>query len=397
MRGTNRPYLYPVDHLRAGAALLVLIYHSTQLISLAMAPGTGLGSAESWLYSLNPMKTLILEGHTGVALFMVLSGFIFTVGMLGEDARYRPYLRNRVLRIYPLYLVLLLVGVSTAGSAFDLGIFVRAVLPLANFGPIAIGGAWGAMFWAVAIEVQFYLIFPFLLSFLNRRGPRALLQIIAAMVLLRGLAVLADPVGVDLNSLTYYSLVGRLDQFLLGMLAAWVFTRHRRALTVPTLVASAVAITALLWGFNQLHGYADPQWWRVVWVDLEGAAWALCIGSYVSVFERSAGRISRVLAKVGETSYSIYLLHFVVIGWIVANDSLWIRIGGPVTSAMATGLLVVAPATVAAAFLTYHAIEKPFLALRGTYRGRLADVPQPFRPVHDTEGPVPGHEVPVRG
>ncbi|WP_407341737.1 acyltransferase family protein [Pengzhenrongella phosphoraccumulans] len=328
MRGSNRPYLYPVDHLRAAAALLVLIYHSTQLISLAMAPDAGLGSSARWLFSLNPLKTVILEGHTGVALFMVLSGFIFTVGMLGENARYGPYIRNRALRIYPLYLVLLLVGVSATGSSFDLGVFVRAVLPLANFGPIAIGGAWGAMFWAVAIEVQFYLVFPFLLSFLNKRGPRALLEIIAAMMLLRALAVLANPAGVDLNALTYYSLVGRLDQFLLGMLAAWLYSRHRGSLTVPTLLASGAAVTALLWGFNQLHGYADPQWWRIVWVDLEGAAWAVFIASYVSVFERSAGRFSRLLARLGETSYSIYLLHFVVIGWIASDDSLWIRLGG---------------------------------------------------------------------
>jgi peptidoglycan/LPS O-acetylase OafA/YrhL len=366
VRGGNRAYLYPVDHLRAFAVIMVVLYHSTQILR-PVATGEAPGSGPDWLYSRNPLATFVFEGHSGVALFMVLSGFIFTIGTLGREITYRPFLRNRLLRIYPLYLLLLLVGTSALSSGFDVMMFLRGLLPISNFGPIASGGVWGMMFWAVAVEMQFYLIFPFLIKMLNRNGPRALLAIIGIMVVLRVLAVLSNPAGVDVNGLTYYSLVGRLDQFLLGMLTAWVYTHHRSRLGWPLLAIAALLVPTMLWVFNQLHGYTSGAAWRTVWPDMEGAVWAGFIGAYVAVFERSRSRLSRVLAGLGEFTYSIYLLHFVVITVVVTHPQLLIGLGGGVASAFLTGLLVVLPLVIAISWLSFRAIERPFLDLRGQY------------------------------
>lgn len=371
MRGSNRPYLYPVDHLRAGAAILVLTYHSTKIIAAKIDPTVGDGNVGGWLYSLNPIKTFILEGHSGVALFMVLSGFIFTVGMLGEGIRYGSFLRNRALRIYPLYLLLLFVGMSSSSTNFNLTNLAWAVFPVASFGPVPGVSWWGAMFWTVAVEVQFYLIFPLLFRLLSRSGPVVLLRMIAAMITLRGLAFFVDPAAMNMNGMTYDSIIGRLDQFLLGMIAAWVYTKRRRIFSMPVLALSATLAVFMLWAFDQLHGYAEPQqWWRVVWVDIEGLVWALFLGSYVNLFERFTGGVSRLAAKIGEMSYSIYLLHVVVVGLVLTQPRMWVHVGGPVASAAATGLLVVLPITLAISFLTYNGIEKPFLTMRGNYHRR---------------------------
>ena len=374
MRGGNRAYLYPVDHLRAFAVIMVVLYHSTQIlrpVATGEAPGTG----PDWLYSTNPLQTFVFEGHTGVALFMVLSGFIFTIGTLGRDVAYLPFLRNRLLRIYPLYLLLLLVGVSAASRDFDLVTFLRGLLPISNFGPIAVGGVWGMMFWAVAVEMQFYLVFPFLIRMLNRTGPRALVALIAVMVVIRTLAVASDP-GLDVNGLTYYSLVGRLDQFLLGMLVAWVYTRHRDRLGWPVLLVSAALVPTMLWVFNQLHGYTGGGAWRVIWTDVEGVVWAGFIGAYVALFERSRSRLSRLLAGLGELTYSVYLLHFVVITVVVNHPGFLVPLGGAVSSAFVTGLVVVLPVVVAISVLTFRAVERPFLDLRGRYVS-AATAPRP--------------------
>ncbi|GHS85487.1 acyltransferase [Actinomycetota bacterium] len=375
MRSANRPYMYTVDHLRAGAAILVLLYHATRNVTERMDPALTAQSAQAWMYSKNPAVTVILEGHTGVALFMVLSGFIFTVGTNGEEVRYWPYLHNRLLRIYPLYAAILVVGLSASPTELNLKTLALAVFPIGNLSTLSELGWWGAMFWAVAVEVQFYLVFPFLLRFLNRRGPLTLVKIICAMLVLRSLAVLSQPGAIDINHMTYSSLAGRLDQFILGMLAAWAFTNHRRVFSSLTLALSAVAAVAMMWVFNQTHWFADPQASRVIWVDIEGLIWATFIASYVAVFERFRGRATRLLAKLGETSYSIYLLHVVVIGWIVAHPGMWIHVGGSVTSGFATGALVVLPLTVVVAFFTYNGIEKPFLSMRGTYRKQI-DTPE---------------------
>ena len=70
---------------------------------------------------------------------------------------------------------------------------------------------------------------------------------------------------------------------------------------------------------------------------------------------------------MGERSYSLYLLHFVVVTLVATHDQLWVRVGGPVTTAAATGLLVVLPATLALSWLTFASVEQPFLRMRGTY------------------------------
>ncbi|MCW2524972.1 MAG: Acyltransferase, partial [Frankiales bacterium] len=111
MRSANRRYLYPVDHLRFYAATVVVFYHSTQLISQQVARRRHLPVA-AWPFSRNPLKTVIFEGHTGVALFMVLSGFIFTIGTLDREVFYGRFMANRFLRIYPLYLVLVFIALS---------------------------------------------------------------------------------------------------------------------------------------------------------------------------------------------------------------------------------------------------------------------------------------------
>jgi len=365
LRSSNRAYLYPVDQLRAAAAILVVLYHSTQLISSQALYGRSFSSSD-WLYSQNPLKTIVFEGHTGVALFMVLSGFIFTVGTLGKDVSYASFLRNRLLRIYPLYLLMLLVGATTLASRFDLGDFLRALFPLASFGPLTYAAPWGAMFWAVAVEVQFYLVFPLLLKLLNRGGPVVLMRIIAVAAMFRLLAWMVNP-KVDLNALTYFSLVGRIDQFLFGMLAAVVFVHYRNVLKLPLLATSTVAAVAMLWVFNQLHGFAQPAGWRVLWVDVEGLVWASFIASYVSVLEQRRGLLARGIAAIGERSYSVYLLHFIIVTWVAFRAHIFIPVGNPVTGAVVTGALVVVPIATLAGFVSFAGIERPFLTLRGRY------------------------------
>lgn len=395
MRSTNRPYLYPVDALRALAAMLVVLYHSTQLVSARIAhPGRNF-SLSDWPYSRNPLKTLVYEGHTGVALFMVLSGFIFTNGTLGRHIQYRSFLVNRLLRIYPLYLILVVLALSLAPRSFTLSALIQTVLPLASFGgPLVVGGAWGAMFWAVSVEFQFYLIFPLLLSLLNRFGPSVLVRLIAAFAVLRVLAVVGTP-ALNINNIFYFSIIGRIDQFLFGMLIAWVYMRHRSWLGVPVLVLSSVSALAMLWAFNQLHGYAHPAAWRAVWTDVEGAVWALFVGSFTHVFTHRRGLVMRASAAVGTTSFSIYLLHFVVVSRIASTSGWPLHWAGPVSSAFLTGVLLVVPVVLAVAFITYQSIERPFLALRLQYldpadRHPLdppVEPPDPFLPAAETAPP----------
>jgi peptidoglycan/LPS O-acetylase OafA/YrhL len=76
----NRTYFPAIDQLRGFAATLVLFYHGLRLIGPHLGNSVESSSSNSWISSFNPFVALIEEGHTGVAMFIVLSGFILSLG-----------------------------------------------------------------------------------------------------------------------------------------------------------------------------------------------------------------------------------------------------------------------------------------------------------------------------
>jgi peptidoglycan/LPS O-acetylase OafA/YrhL len=368
VKSTNREYLPAVDHLRAAAAVLVVLYHCAQLLRSPSAGSPSFDPGSDWVYTVNPLQTIVTEGHSGVALFMVLSGFILTTGTLGRPIEYGRFLRNRLLRVGPLFVVLLLFAAASASFAFSLTGVLQTILGFATFPGGFTAGPFALVLWTVGVELQFYVVFPLLARLLNERGTRSLLLLLACVAALRTLALLTAPVGSNLNDLTYFSIAGRIDQFLIGMIAAVVFTRYRRRLGRPGYVLTAgVAALAMLWTFNQLHGYAEPGAWRALWVDVEGLAWASVIVTYVSYRRAARGRLSRGLAELGARSYSMYLLHMPVL-FLTALHGWHLPVTGlPPVDAFVTGVVLVLPLTVALSTLTYAAVEQPFLSLRGSY------------------------------
>ncbi|MFC8917436.1 acyltransferase family protein [Streptomyces sp. NPDC057116] len=377
----DRVYLASVDHLRAVAAVLVVLYHGCQLLS-ARIEGRRFVPATDWLYSANPAATLVFEGHTGVALFMVLSGFIFTVGAYGRPIRYGRFLTNRLLRIYPLYLAVAVLGLATQVSLPTFQDLVRILTFATPTQP------YGGVFWTLCVEMQFYLVFPLLVRLLAERGPGALLRLLAAVSLLRALVWLSSPAPEPHTASLYLGLAGRIDQFLLGMLAAWVYVHHGdrlRARWLPPLAAAPAL--GLLWSFNQVHGFVSDSPLKLAWSAAEGTVWALVVAVYVAgagggggAARGAGGWLSRAVARLGEVSFSVYLTHFMVLTVIGEYGSAHLP-GGlpPVWSAFLVTLLVALPLTVAVSFVTYHAIELPFLRLRRPYlgTGAAAETPRP--------------------
>ena len=385
MRSNNREYLPAVDHLRFAAAGLVVLYHAVYYMSQSqLEPGSHPSTN-------NPLVTFVLEGHTGVALFMVLSGFILTTGSLGREIDYRSFVRNRLLRVGPLYLVVLVVAMVVSGQRFSLMGAVQTSLGFATFSGGFTGGAFDRVLWTIGVELQFYMLFPFFLRLLTNRGARPLVQFIVLMAALRIVAALATP-GLDLKQLTYYSIVGRIDQFLIGMLAAYAFPHLRRFVGRMWVAAIATAlVVGGLWAFHRLNGWYEPHIWRTVWVDAEGLLWAFLLVSYVGTARFARGRIATALSWAGERSYGMYLLHMAVITVLLVRGWTLDVPGGVVVDAVVTGLVIVMPCTVALAALGFASVERPFLSLRRRY---VVATPETAPPVAAT--PVAVAAEPVR-
>jgi len=365
MRSPNIRYFPAVDHLRAFAALLIVFYHGLHLFSYEARFHSAFGP-EHWLQSGNVLVAALAEGHTAVALFMVLSGFILTYGSLDADVDYAGFIRNRLLRTYPLFLLLVFTAICAFPERFTWPAFLQTVFGFANMPGALAAPPFTSMLWTIAVEWQFYVLFPLLLPVLKSGWTHRLAGLLAVLLLMRGIAVLA---GANPRELGYLTIVGRLDQFLIGMWAAWYFRRHPLSRPLGALLAGVAlaGMIALLAAFNAAGGWPLIAPWKFAWPTIEGVLWAAFVVGYVDFANAAGGIGSRVLAWIGGISYSIYLTHYMVIttaiafGWTIAFT------GRAVVDALLDTALIALPVTLLLSALTYHAIELPFLRLRGRY------------------------------
>ncbi|MET0384452.1 MAG: acyltransferase [Polyangiales bacterium] len=361
----NTRYLVGLDHLRALAALLIVFYHGLHLLSFGPR-AAGADPLRFWWISDNPLIALLEEGHTSVALFMVLSGFVFSSAALGKHIAYFAYLQNRFLRIYPLFVLLCLVAVTVSPGQYSLLALTQTLLFQGDLPGALNIVPYTSMFWAVAVEFQFYLLFPWLHRILEREGARWALACIVLMLVLRFIA--ASSGVANARDIAYWHLVGRLDQFLIGMLSARVFHRlsQRKLPWGLFSLLGLAAVLALLFAFNHAGGWPTSPLWKIAWPTAEALAWAGLLVPYVLFAEHMPGVISRPLAALGSISYSIYLLHYPCILLLPQYVRPWLQLE-PNLASQAYVALVVLPVLVPLAALTYYAVERPFLRMRVRY------------------------------
>jgi len=353
MKSSSGQYFIALDHVRAVAALMVFTWHFTH---------TKVGAPVPFEYAPSFFPFSVFdEGHTGVALFMSLSGYLFAKLLDGKKINYLSFLYNRFLRLVPLLTVVIIaVGIRHYVQGGRISVYAINTIKGIVYPTLPNGG------WSITAEFHFYLVLPFLL-WLSWKSKYALMGIIAAMVLLR--CVLYTVLG-EIHTLAYWTIVGRLDQFVLGIIA-YRFHMHftRRHLSM---FFFAVFFFCFYWWFDRQGGffnypsYPSP---RAVWIimpTIEGAFYGTMIAWYDTSFSHSRNRISRFVATIGTYSYSIYLLHFFfvftmssVIHHHVIDLSCF-----PVTLIFA---LICFIAMVPFGYLSYRFVELPFLRLRTRY------------------------------
>lgn len=365
MRSPNIRYRQGLDQLRGLAALLIVFYHGLHVLSF-FPRAQGGDPYRFWIQTRNPGLALIEEGHSAVGFFIVLSGFLFSVSALGKQVIYGAFIRNRILRIAPLFVLILVVGSIANPTSYSFLGVLQTLLLQADFPGAAQGGAFSGMFWAVAVEFQLYLIFPFLHHFTERYGLRWALACIALCVALR---LLAASVGSsNPRDIAYAHVLGRLDQFVIGMLAARLFRRietRRLPWGAISLLAIGLVLGVLTW-FNQLGGYPNAALWKVLWPIVEALTWAPLLLAYTCFAERLPHWLGTPLAGFGTISYSVYLLHNACIATL---PRFWYPqlSADPNHQALLFVVCAVLPALIPLAALSYYVVERPFLALRVSY------------------------------
>ncbi|MEX2503314.1 MAG: acyltransferase family protein [Egicoccus sp.] len=343
----ERPRHRPdIEGLRAVAVMLVLLFH-------ADVPGFD-------------------GGYVGVDVFFVLSGFLITRLLLDErdrtgTIRLREFYARRLRRLLPASSVVILFTVVTAWL----------VVPPLLFPSVAVDGLWAAgwlanyrfvgqgldylasagaespllHFWSLAVEEQFYLLWPALILLVTRGtrpGARRRVTIVLAGIVLVSLVLSIVQTATD-PVIAYYSLHTRAWELALGGLLAIagpITARVRPAVGVALGVAGLAVLVATSVVYTTATPF--PGWTALVPVL---ATCALLVAGQVAD-RRGVGVALHLtpLQYLGKWSYALYLWHWPIL--VLAEHAY----GGELTVWHKLGLLVVTTAISAA---SYRLVEDP--------------------------------------
>ena len=357
-----------LDGIRGFAALMVFFVHY------------GGGQKSSYLGIRLIAKGLVF-GWTGVSLFFVLSGFLIS-GILwdsmGKKHWWKRFYLRRSLRIFPLYYFSILLIFSAAvvfkGTHWRLESLVPFMAYLQNI-PWTSGLRWKfpyaislSHFWSLAVEEQFYLIWPFLLLLVRNDIKQARRMCCCVWLLSLAYRVAVVYFSWNLNWAAGF-LLGRSGDLAAG---AWLALAVRGGGTMK----HVQRFSSLVLGLSSLSIISVILLARSTEIT---SPYILTVGiSFVSLFFVSLLAMSlnpslpsilfsnRVLRWMGKISYGFYVYQVLLLPlyeWIVARSF-------PVLGWNSSNCVLAAVAfggTIAAASLSYYGFEKHFLVLKDRF------------------------------
>lgn len=356
--------------IRFVAAFWVLVYHQGTaggLLAHAMRAVPG--------FAANVVRT----GYSAVGLFFVLSGFILAYNYRDERLNKRQFWAARVARVYPVYLLALLLVAPPIlakvamhlAPARELGNGLLSIVLLQAWNPHA-ALSWNGPGWSLSVEAFFYLLFPFVLAAVRGFTPSRLvfgMLVMAAAVLvvpsiclllhlsdLQGVSATDVPAaGFWCNVVKFNPLI-RLPEFVFGVLLGRLFLLRSRDASRPVSggrlsLRAAVAIVVACGAFGPYISYPF----------IHNNALILFNGLLVYGLACGGGPLDRILShgwfvRLGEASYAVYLLHVPIDDWLMRLDKKTLHL-----AATHPGLLFVcyAAAVVVASLAVYQWVEEP--------------------------------------
>lgn len=340
-QASNR-YLPAIDGLRAIAVLMVLVFHFDLL-----TPAHG--------------------GFMGVDVFFVISGFLITSIINPQIAagsfKLGTFYLRRVRRLAPALFATLLIVASaglvwlypsdlielskqvTAAQTYVANIYYWKTI---NYFGIDTSSAFLLHTWSLAVEEQFYLIYPFFLIAVHRYAKNYVWQfILSALILSFGLniaLVFAKPEA------TFYLLPTRAWELLLGALVVWLRAVVPALSRMTRQLAGALGVSLIGYSFI---GYEKTVYFPGYFALLPtiGSALVILVAATGQPTLFSSLMSNRVATYIGRISYPLYLIHWPIHIFAV-------RLMAEAYAMPATRWLLFALSLVMAAAI-FHCVEEP--------------------------------------
>ena len=367
-----RNWMPPLDGLRGLAILLVMLFHYG-------------GQLNSHNLLQRGVMFVSQVGWTGVDLFFVLSGFLITGILLDSraaDNYFSSFYARRVLRIFPAYYFSLLVAFFMFPLLFP-GMERASPPPNERIWFFAYGQNWIELlvdgkrqflighFWSLAIEEQFYLIWPLIVY---RSSTKRIVQIAIGgtlfSIVLR-FSLLALHV---IPEIVYRNTFTRMDALLIGAALCCLLRNptcavYLRRYATWMWIAPVVALEALREIFRPFHNWSPGV--QGLGYTLIALSYAALVGAAVLTMGRHSipQRFfsSAIMRAAGKYSYAAYIWHQFARAIVVKleNDVFQIHVAGYVNVALMFA------ATFALSVASYAIVERPFLALKDRFKARI--------------------------
>jgi peptidoglycan/LPS O-acetylase OafA/YrhL len=366
----TRGHVPALDGVRGVAILVVVFYH----LSL-------------WAHVVAPVEALwrwTMMGHVGVDLFFVLSGYLIT-GILWdsrESSTYLPtFFARRALRIFPLYYLVVFGFAVLAHLAAPNSPKLREIsanqLWLWTYTSnvaVALKNAWpfNALnhLWSLAVEEQFYLVWPFIVWRLSREKLFVFCFIMTAAAMLSRWILIAVVPGHDLG--TYSLTICRMDALLLGGALALEARRPGGGAAngpwavITRWIALPAAAVALIFSYGVIQ-IATPGASETPLIDVfVPTCWAVAFAGFISA-SLIESQLSRLLRRptvrfFGRYSYGLYVFHYPL--HPLFEKLVPIRSFRSVALGTFLFFLVGLSISTLVALVSYHVFEMRFLALK---------------------------------
>lgn len=356
-----------LDGLRFIGAALVVIWHTEKTRNTL-----GLGRSEH-------LEHWALLGHLGVQLFFVLSGFLITWLLLAEEQRsgcihVRQFLMRRVLRIWPLYFLMVLLALfvlphfallRTPGVSAEEVIrdwphkLLLFVLFLPTLVPDLTNGVPdSAHLWSIGTEEYFYALWPFLLVAFKRMRPLLILGVFIGWPLLNmalGHWELNGAKAVIAAAAFWRNF--NIDAMAVGAAMAWLLRRQGWVLRV--LLDGRFAVTSAL---ATLLVLLQSDWIAAVGTRIIVVLFGVLVLNLAAAPKAAHLLEQPILRYLGRISYGIYVYHPPLIVLVLTL----LERAGMLRNSWAYPAIFLL--TIAVAGLSHRFFERPFLALRRKYQ-----------------------------
>lgn len=363
--------LPPLDGVRGLAVLIVIIHNSAWI------------AGESRLFLLKLAGAIAATGWIGVQIFFVLSGFLITGILLdtkGAPAFFQSFYLRRILRIFPLYYVVITVVIVIAPHLAWSPAWADAIrhshrwaywFYLQNWVTTSPGIEALSHTWSLAVEEQFYLLWPLVVWSADRRGLTVVCVVTILVTPFIRLALRLS--GMD-QSVAYVFTIARWDALAAGALVAILVRREGGREWLARwqgriAAAAGILLAALVMAERGFHSF--ELWVQVIGQTLIAVLSACLIGYAVEEGPGAPQRLQATLSvpwlrTFGKYSYAMYLLHQPI------QQLLTPLLGDAVRGAdtpwrllrLALYVLLVLVLTFIGSLITWRLVEKPFLDLK---------------------------------